>query len=189
MDGAVPELARWGQGPFYLMRWSPKEKRDDVAARLASGLSHMARCAPRSRIFVLCHSAAGIIGSFAAAKVRVPGGHERVFILTVGAQLAGFLSRPVSPDGGQQDNTFLDLGTEIQGYPEPALGVRVVHLRTQAPADLSMTRWPLSHPPNEPNHGVPRARQIDLPENLTHSGALIYVVRAVIDGSVEQWLK
>jgi hypothetical protein len=59
--------------------------------------------------------------------------------------------------------------------------VRVVHLRTQAPADVSMMGLP-AHPPNDPSVGVPGAPQINLPAKLNHDGALIYVIRALMDG-------
>jgi hypothetical protein len=188
MKEAIAELMRWGGGPLYMMRWSSAEPSQTAAERLSSGLSRLASCLPDARVLVLSHSAAGIIAARAAHDVHVPGGGVRVFVLTVGAPLAGIVPRPPRDGARPSKPIFQELGRSITEYPEAAPGVRVVHLRTSQKSDLSMTPFGKHHP-NETTVGVPGARQIDLPESLTHEGALVYVVRAIIDGRVEEWLR
>src|SRR5207244_10260193 len=159
---------------------------------LARGLSRLAECVPlsRGRLIVVGHSAGGVIASFAASRVQLPDGSDEepwIQVLTVGAMLAGNIPRGGPRDGSQQRNITLDLGSRIRSYPAPVPGVRVVHLRTQAPGDVTMTRV-LGLLPNDPAIGVPGAPQIELPRALDHSGALQYVLWAVMDGRAGDWL-
>lgn len=79
------------------------------------------------------------------------------------------------------------VGCSATHYPSPVRGVRVLHLRTAAPADPDMASF-LGHSPNDVGVGVPGARHIDLPRALTHAGAMVYVGRRLADGSFANWV-
>ncbi|MBK7864061.1 MAG: hypothetical protein IPJ65_36765 [Archangiaceae bacterium] len=193
MDAAVARVVAWGPSSLYMFRWVGTERRDEIATRLARGLSRIAACVPHSqgRIIVVGHSAGGVLASYAAAQVVLPddsGPTPWVEVLTVSSMLAGNVPRGSGDEDQSQINFMFDLGARITHYPTPAPGVRVVHLRTHAPADMAMT--PLfGHKPNNPTVGVPGAPQIDLPPRLDHGGSLQYVLRAVMEGRAGDWLR
>jgi len=110
-----------------------------------------------------------------------------VTVLTVASPLAGTVSRSGNAGGAEEATVMLDLGSAIAAYPEAARGVRVLHLRTQYPAD-SVMKPSLGRTPNDPSIGVPGARQVNLPDTLNHMTALHYVAERVADGTWVQWL-
>ncbi len=182
----VPLIASSSPGAVLVFRWAPWDERDALVARLADGLSVVAECMPASLI-VVAHSSGGVLASLAAGRVKGPRGAAQPWltVITVASPLAGAVV------GRQRDSTedlmfYFDLGLAPK-YPRPAPGVRVVHLRTQAPADREMKPL-LGHSPNDTRVGVPGARHVDLPRSLTHAGALVYVARRLADGTFEQWL-
>ncbi len=191
MEAALPVLIASGPASVFMFRWFPLDRRDVLAARFAAGLSHLAQCLPDSqgRILVIAHSAGGVVSAFAAGRIELPGPDATkawITVLTVAAPLAGKMARPGHPDGSEQPALVLDMGTRIKSYPPAAPGVRVVHLRTHAPSDdVMVPDGDLS--PNDPAIGVPGAPQIDLPEGLTHDGALKYVATEVAAGRWRQW--
>jgi hypothetical protein len=192
MDAALPRLNAWGPSSIYMFRWVPMEKRDELIDRLARGISRIAECVrdSKGRILVIGHSAGGVLASYAAARVVLPDRSPGTWIqvLTVSSMLAGNVPRGDGSDERQRINFLFDLGTRITHYPPPVAGIHVVHLRTTLPGDISMI--PLfGHHPNDPRIGVPGAPQIDLPGRLDHGGALEYVLRGVVEGWADDWLR
>lgn len=186
MEQSVPLLASWAPPALFMFRWVAWDDRDEVAERLAAGLSHLAECARDRRIVVIAHSAGGVVVSHAASRVHLAQG-QGLDVLTVASPLAGTVRRAGNADGSAEATLMLDLGSRIVGYPQAAPFVHVVHLRTQAPADPIMTpNGDLV--PNDPAIGVPGAPHLDLPGDLDHSAALVFVVKRLIDGDATRWL-
>ncbi|MBK7865155.1 MAG: hypothetical protein IPJ65_42475 [Archangiaceae bacterium] len=185
MEEVVPKLAAWGPAALYMLRWVPYDDRDAISARIAKGVSRLAECAPDRQIVVIAHSAGGVVTSLAAAQIVA--GPTLIHVLTVASPLAGTVRRAGNPDGSQEATMMLDLGTRIAGYPPAAANVHVAHLRTHAPADhIMVPSGDLL--PNDPKIGVPNGEQLELPGELSHSGALGYVVDELIAGRAAGWL-
>jgi hypothetical protein len=185
MEQVLPPLAEWQPPAIFMLRWVPWDDRDLVRDRLAAGISRIADCAREHRVLVIAHSAGGVITSHAASKIVVSD-RAPVELWTVASPLAGTVRRAGNPDGKAEATLMLDLGSRITQYPEAAPGVTVKHLRTQAPADHIME--PSGDlMPNDPKIGVPGAPQYDLPAQLTHEGALVYVVQQLTSGADAPW--
>lgn len=195
-DGPETEesVARFAAAPtvsLFMFRWVPYENRDAISQRLAEGVSRIVECNPdqAGRIVVLAHSAGGVLSSQAASKMRGPAGVTGpwVTVLTAASPLAGTVRRTGNPEGREESTFMLDLGTRITTYPAAAEGVRVIHLRSQYPADnIMVPSGDLL--PNDPKIGVPGAPQLDLPDHLDHAGAMVYVAGRVADGTWVEWL-
>ena len=185
MEESLPLLLSWAPPAVYMFRWVPWDDRDEVAERMARGLSRLAACTS-ARILVLAHSAGGVVSSHAASRVKLEAGRT-IDLLTVASPLAGTVRRAGNEDGRAEATLMLDLGSRITGYPEAAPGMHVVHLRTQAPADhIMVPSGDLI--PNDPSVGVPGAPQLDLPAELGHLEAMVYVVKELIAGRADAWL-
>ena len=188
MKKAVPLLVDSQLAATYVLRWSPWDRRETLVNQLAGGISRIGQCIPDSagRLVVIAHSAGGVLAALAAGKVVPPKNAPRdwVTIVTVAAPLSGHIR---GDDRGPEPAFMFDLANTPE-YPHPAPGVRVLHLRTSVTGDAQMTPI-IGHSPNDVRVGVPGAPQIDLPENLTHAGALIYVSRLIADGSFRAWLE
>ncbi len=191
MLGALPALMKNPPASVFMFRWVSYQSRDEISQELAAGVTRIAECIPDSegRLLILAHSAGGVVSSFAASQIQLPRSTKPgpwVTLLTVASPLAGTVARKGNPDGGEESVFMLDLGTQIAHYPAPSRGVRVVHLRTHAPADAIMkpTGGVL---PNDPTVGVPGAPQLELPGELTHAGAMIYVAEEVAADRWKQW--
>jgi hypothetical protein len=147
---------------IFAFRWVPWNEREALVSELSGGLSRLAWCGnAERRIVVIAHSAGGVLASLAVGHVVPPRGvHDGwLMLLTVSAPLAGTLSGPLR-ERDPELLFFFDLGS-AQPYSKPAAGVRVLHLRTQAPADREMAPM-LGHVPNDAGVGVPGALQVDL---------------------------
>jgi len=190
-EESLPLLMAGPHASIFLFRWVSYDSRDAVAARLAAGISKLSHCVPSSegRLLILAHSAGGVLSSFAASRIQLPAATTKVpwlTILTVASPLSGTMARAVRPDGAEESALLLDFGTAISTYPAAAPGVRVVHLRSQAPADSVMTPYK-GHVPNNPKVGVPGAPQLDLPDHLSHNGALVYVAGEIAADRWKGW--
>jgi hypothetical protein len=189
MEAALPDVLATKPAALFMFRWVPYDGRDELVRRLAGGLSHLAACSPDAEVLVVAHSAGGVLTSLAASKVRPPRGVQGIWLtaLTVASPLAGTAHVPPRDNGHEEAVFLFDLGHDITRYPRPARGVRVVHLRTSAPADPFMLPNQ-DHLPNDRRVGVPGAPQIDLPRRLGHDQALEYVAERLADGSWTEWL-
>ncbi len=191
MEGALAALMQNPPASIFMFRWVSYQSRDEISGELAAGVSKIAACLPDSegRLLMLAHSAGGVVSSFAVSQLKLPPSTQKgpwVTLLTVASPLAGTVNRKGNPDGREESVFMLDLGTQIAKYPAPSPGVRVVHLRTHAPADNIMK--PVGAViPNDPTIGSPGAPQIELPGELTHGGAMIYVGGEVAADRWKQW--
>lgn len=187
----VPTLQSAKPAAVFLYRWVNFDTRDRIAANFAAGVSHLLECVPSSdgHLLVLAHSVGGIVAGFGVHRLRIPK-RERsgpaLYVVTVASPLAGMNDRERNPGGREEARFALDFGSHITAYPVAPLASAVVHLRTRAPAD------PVMKPnagvlPNDPTVGVPGARQLDLPEGLTHDGALDYAAQKIADGTWREW--
>lgn len=188
MKKSVPLLVDSRPATVYVLRWSPWDRRETLVTQLAGGISRIARCVPGApgRIVVVAHSAGGVLASLAAGRVVPPrdAPKEWLTIVTIAAPLSGHLR---GGEHGPEPAFMFDLANTPE-YPHPAPGVRVLHLRTSLPGDLQMTPI-VGHAPNDVRVGVPGAPQIDLPDQLSHAGSLVYVTRLFADGSFHSWLE
>ena len=191
MEDVVPRFDDSRPRALFMLRWVPYDERDAIASRLAAGISRIAACVPdsRGRIIVIAHSAGGVLTGFAAGRLRLPAGEQPwVHLITVASPLAGTVRRTGNADGSQEAVFMLDLGTRILAYPAAARGVHVVHLRTHAPADPIMQNSGDLFP-NDVHIGVPGAAQVELPGELGHSDALVFVAREMVAGRGSEWLQ
>ena len=181
-DDALTMLERTRPAAIYVYRWDPLVSRDEILRRLTSGLDELGRCLHRN-ITLLAHSAGGVLSSFAASMVDLPD-DVQLEVVTVASPLAGTMARP------EADSPFFlfDLGTRLKGSKEPSDHVRVVHLRTSYPADKWMRPGPDGVAPNAAEAGVPGATVVDLPEELSHVGALLWVTRRISKQGWDHWL-
>jgi hypothetical protein len=174
-----------------MFRYGAFEPRDTLADQLAAGISELARCVPggAGRMLVLAHSAGGVLSSLAAAKLKPPPGADGdwLTVLTVASPLAGTNSVFSPSDRPQNPPLMMELGSTVFTYPPSVPGVRVVHLRSSEKSDGFM-RESRGHHPNDPKVGVPGAPQVDLPEELDHTQALVYVAKTIADGTWKEWL-
>lgn len=188
---AVSELVDHTKDRAFMFRWVQWTSRSDQARWLAAGLSNLLRCQPalRGKLFVIAHSAGGVLAADAASRIAVEPPHEPVALqlFTVASPLAGTDDKPTNANGEEEAVIMFDLATKLSVYPPAANGVRVVHLRTHWPAD-SVMKPKADHAPNDPKVGVAGARQIDLPERLTHVEALHFVLEKFRTGDVSAWL-
>src|SRR5689334_18521874 len=89
----------------------------------------------------------------------------------------------------RRPSSFEELGTALDDYPYPALGVHVTHDRTVPPGDAVMRPGPDGHRPNDPIALVPSARIVTLGSEVTHVGALSLVAAHLGAGDFETWSK
>ncbi|MBL8951404.1 MAG: hypothetical protein JNK82_11535, partial [Myxococcaceae bacterium] len=116
MEAALPLLLEWRPPAVYMFRWVPWDDRDEVAERLAAGLSHLAACEAGRKIVVIAHSAGGVVSSHAASRVKLAEGSS-MDLFTVASPLAGTVRRAGNADGSAEATLMLDLGSRIRGYP------------------------------------------------------------------------
>lgn len=191
LDAMLPALQKIEPAAVFMYRWVPWDDRDSISGGFAGGFSHLLHCLPLNdgRVIVVAHSAGGIVVSTAATLVNVPK-RERTgpaaYLMTVASPLAGMEDRARNEDGRAEARFMLDFGTRIMSYPIAPTAIAAVHLRTHYPADTVMKPTRL-HERNDPKIGIPGARQIDLPDTLTHDGSLIYVAEKIGDGTWRDW--
>lgn len=194
MRGALPQVMGARPASVFMFRYTPFEERDELAKRLAAGLSRLAACIPQGagRILVLAHSAGGVLSCNAVSRLKAPPDvtGDWLTLITVASPLAGTNRVPAGRTPPAQRPLMYELGVAIPGYPEPVPGVRVVHLRTSAKSDEFMgPSGPNgTHLPNDPKIGSPGAPMFDLPEDLSHGDSLIYVAKKISDGTYLEWL-
>ncbi len=183
----LPVLDAARPAAVFLFRWVTFDTRDRIAGNFAAGVSHLLDCAPQldGRLLVLAHSAGGVVVGFGVNRLRIPKRGRTgpaLYVLTVASPLAGMNDRARNPGGREEARFVLDFGSAITEYPVAPIAAAVVHLRTQYPADPVM-KPNAGRAPNDPLVGVPGARQVDLPAELTHDGALVYVAHKIADGT------
>jgi pimeloyl-ACP methyl ester carboxylesterase len=191
-DGAewselLPALARLHPSAAFMFQWKPHVERRELVRALSRGLERIAACSRghAEEIWVIAHSAGGVLASRAAGELRIQDDEPRVRLWTIASPLAGtgMRAEPGSFDGS--DRFAVELGGLMGAYRPAGPRVTVVHLRTRAPADSVMKPGTGGHLPNDPAVGVPSAPQVDLPETLTHDGSLRWVVERLLEG--ERW--
>ncbi len=182
----VPLLASGAPTALYRFRWTPWETRRSLVQRLSRGISHLSRCAGDREVIVIGHSAGGVLAALAGGSIDASpwDAGPAVTVVTIGAPLSGAVVS--TPGIRPAAHFFFDLGRSL-AYPEPAAGVRMIHLRTDLPGDVQMAPI-LGHPPNDPRVGAPGALTVDLPSSLTHAGALFYVSHLIAHDEFEAWL-
>jgi len=190
MREAVPLLMKAQPASMFMFRYDPFWKVGELTERLAAGINRLAECVPEGagRIIVLAHSGGGLIASIAVAELKPPPGVQGSWLtlITAASPLAGTSRAPVPrPLSEQRVMGVLGRKNDVP-FPEPVKGVRVVHLRSSAKSDGYM-RPSGDHLPNDPKVGSPGAPQIDLPEDLDHSQALVYAAKKVGDGTWTAW--
>jgi hypothetical protein len=191
MEQSLATLMQTPPASIFMFRWVSYSSRDEIADALSKGINHLVTCLPEAegRLLILAHSAGGVVSTFAAHELVFPPATRKgpwATLLTVASPLAGTVERAGNPDGREEAVFLLDLGTRITSYPAAAPGLRVVHLRTHAPAD-SIMKPTGGRLPNDPSVGCPGAPQLDLPEGLDHTGAMVYVAGEVAADRWKQW--
>src|SRR5690606_26994228 len=134
MREAIPALMAARPASMFMFRYSPFEEVGPLTERLAAGLDRLSACVPEGagRLIVLAHSGGGLISSHAVGRVKPPDGAPEPWLtlLTVASPLAGTTRAP-TPRPQEKQRLMLVLGTNnTVPFPEPAKGVRVVHLRS-----------------------------------------------------------
>ncbi|MBL8952076.1 MAG: hypothetical protein JNK82_14930 [Myxococcaceae bacterium] len=175
-------LERLEPAALLSFHWSAVEETRALVTRFAGGLSHLARCAGDSRpIVVLAHSAGGVLSAMAVSELTTAEAAHDIVLVTVASPLggAGFASwrlnlLPAKP-------FVLTLGGRFEGYPAPAPGVRVVHVRTHPASDAAMRQIRSGHFPDDPRAVVPGSREHALPVHVDHDDALLWAARALAE--------
>ncbi len=188
--GMYRALAKLPVKAAFQFRWVPSQRMVDLLWALSTGITRILQCAEQEdlQLLVLAHSAGGVLASFAASRISVPAtkARARIEVMTISSPLGGLVSRDRY---AELDNpTYLEeLGTSLEEYPTPALGVHVTHVRTLAPGDGVMTAAPDGHRPNNPKSLVPTARVVTLAADVSHTGALDVVAEHLAAGDFEAW--
>ncbi len=172
--GVVPTLAKLDPAAMFLFRWNATQTRDVILEGLVAGINRITACSPGVKVTVLAHSAGGVLLSFAASRLKVA---QKVELLTCASPLAGIGFHSKIDNDDDDTRFFNDLGSTKDGYSAAAPFVTVVHYRTTFPADQVMKPNMFGHAPNQRGIKVEGATEVDLPDNLTHSGSLIYVAQ------------
>ena len=171
----VPTLAAASPAAIFMFRWSVTQTRAAVLESLVTGIEQITRCSRGAAPVVLAHSAGGVVMSFAASRLKTDG--QRLDVLTVASPLAGIGFHSKIDNDDDDTRFFNDLGASKGSYSAAAPNVLVTHFRTRFPGDPVMKPNVFGHAPNERGVGVEGAAEVDLPDNLTHDGALLYVAR------------
>lgn len=175
----IPTLNANRPEGIFLFRWNVTQPRAEIVQSLVTGINRIAACHPAGNPVVLAHSAGGVVVSFAASHLAIPEGRG-LQIFTVASPLSGVGLHNREEDEEGLGRFMLDLGATKTGFPAAAPNVRVTHFRTQYPGDLVMEPRFKQHSPNQPGVGVKGATEIDLPDNLTHDGSLLFVARRLV---------
>jgi hypothetical protein len=170
----IPTLNRTSPSGMFMFRWNATQERAVILDALVKGINRIAACSGKATTVVLAHSAGGVIGSFAAGRFKIDS-PQRLEVHTVSSPLSGIGYHSKIEDDDDDTRFFNDLGSSKEGYPTAAPNVWVQHHRTQYPGDQVMKPNAFGHSPNQRGVGVKGAREIDLPDSLTHDGALLYV--------------
>jgi hypothetical protein len=183
----IPTLDQTHPSAIFMFKWSPAGQHRELLETLTAGVLRISECYPNAApLVVLCHSAGGVIASFAVHEFKVPQlpSGPRLHVLTVASPLAGTGYR--SGQDNQDDESDLrliyELGAAQVGYQAAPYGVSVIHFRTQFPSDKVMKPNMFGHIPNERGIGVAGAREVDLPAELTHESSLLYVAQELVAG-------
>ncbi len=175
----MPVLEAMHPAGMFMFRWNATQVRQTILDTLGPGMDRIVACYPKHQVFVLAHSAGGVLMSFEASRLVVG---EPITVYTVASPLAGVGYHAAGDE--EDDNTrFLnDLGAIKKQYLPAAPNVTVVHLRTSYPADTVMKPNAYGRAPNQKGVGVEGAREVDLPDNLGHDDSLLWVVKQLAAG-------
>ena len=175
----LPLLERTHPAGMFMFRWNATQVRSTILDALAPGVNRIVRCYPHHAVTVIAHSAGGVLMSFEASRLNV---NEPVTVLTVASPLAG-VGYHAGADEDDDNTRFLnDLGSIRHQYSAAAPNVTVIHLRTSYPGDRVMKPNAYGRAPNQRGVKVENAREVDLPEDLSHDGSLVYVARQLAAG-------
>jgi hypothetical protein len=164
---------------IFLFRWNVTQQRTEIIDSLVTGINRIAACHPAGLPVVLAHSAGGVVASFAVSRLTIEQG-QTLDVFTVASPLSGAGLHNKEEDADGTNRFMKDLGATKTGFAAAAPNVRVTHFRTQYPGDLVMEPKFGQHAPNQAGIGVTGATEIDLPDNLTHDGSLLFVARRLI---------
>ncbi len=176
----IPTLNTYAPAGIFLFRWNATQQRAEIIDALVTGINRIAACHLAGKPVVLAHSAGGVVVSFAVSRLTIDPG-QTLDVLTVAAPLSGAGLHNRLEDAEGENRFMKDLGATKTSFPAAAANVRVTHLRTHYPGDQVMEPKFGQHAPNQAGVGVKGSTEVDLPEDLTHDGALMFVAR--------QWLK
>ena len=180
--GVIPTLAQTGPAAMFMYKWFAYAERGSILRGLLDGVHRLAQCYEGSPIVLLGHSAGGVLGAFAASRFELGDRAQPLTIITVASPLAGVGATEFSSDD-DRTQFFNDLGSvRLGGYPPAAPNVRVLHLRTQYPADRVMKPSRAGYQPNALSAVVKGSTLIDLPPTLTHDDSLQYVAMQLAAG-------
>lgn len=189
---AVPLVDSTAPAAMYMFRWSQLAPRDRLVAELAGGLRRLLACAEASgrEVVLYAHSAGGVLSAMAAGRLvdARRAATPRVYLITVASPLAGIGRQDDRPDGSAAPAFLIDLGSNIVSYDPGPTALLAAHLRTTYPADKVMAPSVGGHLPNRRGVGVPGAFEIDLPEDVGHVEALLWVSQEIALGHWRAWL-
>jgi hypothetical protein len=175
----IPTLKANNPEGIFLFRWNVTQHRAAIIESLVTGINRIAACHPSGTPVVLAHSAGGVVMSFAVSHLSIEAGNG-LDVFTVASPLSGAGIHQKEEDEDGENRFMKDLGATKTGFPAAAPNVRVTHFRTQFPGDTVMEPKFAQHAPNQAGVGVKGATEIDLPDNLTHDGSLLFVARRLV---------
>ncbi|MFT3837133.1 MAG: hypothetical protein QM723_09065 [Myxococcaceae bacterium] len=175
----LPLLEKTHPAAMFMFRWQMTQDRSTILDTLGPGMDRIVACYPNHPIYVIAHSAGGVLMAFEASRLTVG---EKVVVYTVASPLAGVGYRSAVEEDDDNTRFLNDLGAVRHQYSAAAPNVEVVHLRTSYPADNVMKPNRYGRPPNQRGVGVEGAREVDLPEDIGHDESLIYVARQIVQG-------
>ncbi len=198
VDGFGPEwepmyraLSKLQVRAIFQFWWAPAERYGYLSWQLSTGVSRLLQCAGTDglEVLVLAHSAGGVIAASASSRISVPNitPRAKVEVVTISSPLGGLIGRQ-TPREVEDGSTFDALGSERGSYPPAALGVEVIHVRTQFPGDTVMKPAPDGHRPNDRAATVEGARLATLSPRVTHDGAIAEVARHLEAGDFDAWV-
>ena len=164
---------------IFLFRWNVTQHRTEIIDSLVTGINRIVACHPHGNPVVLAHSAGGVVIAYAVSRLNVAPDQE-LDVFTVASPLSGVGLHEKAEDEDGENRFLKDLGATKKGFPAAAANVRVIHYRTHFPGDPSMEPRFKKHQPNKSGVGVKGATEVDLPENLTHDGSLLFIARRML---------
>lgn len=182
-NGAQIALGRVPHAAVILYEWNPWTSVRAGGAELAANIQYLLGRLPRSvdKVVLLTHSAAGLLGVEAAARLRVPPGLP-VSVLVIGTPLAGNYFNLVAGEDNFSSPIPLALSGKFTRWPEPAPGVELSIWPTGATDPVMKPHF--GHDPAD-RRVLPRAATVQaLPPRLDHNQALGLVARRLAAGLI-----
>ena len=177
----IPTLGAARPAAMFLFRWNVTQNHSTIVGSLVTGINRIAACHPKGRTIVLAHSAGGVVASFAVSQLDI-GPKEPAEVYTVASPLSGVGIHDKAEEQDGEYRFLRDLGGTKTGFAAAAPNVFVTHFRTHYPADDAMAPR-FGREPNLKGIGVAGATEIDLPQNLTHDGSLLFVAKQLLEGA------